>query len=115
MKFNWKKIFPTWKRDEEVRTQNEQLLILVNELTIQAAGLTYSLGVLGNQIEGLRAEAVNLLSAITAQHGGEFIIKSEFFEVLADPNNKNLELKVEREKDGSVELKLAPRPEENNE
>lgn len=108
------KIIPTWKKDEQIRAENLELTKAVQELIYINRGLNSSVGELMRQNDGLKEEAVSLLSAIVCQHGGEFTIKSEFFSVLADPNNSNLRLKLEREEDKSVTLKLVPEQEEED-
>lgn len=108
-----KKLVPTWKTDEVVRAQNIELLTTLRELLEINKGLNMSVGFLHGQNENLREEAVSLLSAITMQHGGELTIKSEFFDVLTDPSNSNLHLKIERQENKSVILKLEPVEEES--
>lgn len=109
------KITPTWKKDEQVRAENAELLKAVEELLSINKGLNTAIGELARQSDGLREEAVTLLSGIVCQHGGELTIKSEFFSALADQNNSNLRLKLERNDDKSITLKLVPEHDEEGE
>lgn len=112
-----KKLLPTWKRDEQLAAENKNLLELISQVMDVNRGLNMSAGELFRQTEGLREESIQLLSAITFQHQGELIVKGEFFDVLAQPVNSNLNLRIERQDGGNVVLKLIPidPPEEEDE
>lgn len=111
-----KKLVPTWKRSKELEEENANLLLLAAQWMDINKGLNLAAGELYRQAENVRAEAIHLLSAIAFQYGGEITVKSEFFNVLAEPGNANLNLRIIKQDDGSVVLKLVeddtPEPEE---
>jgi hypothetical protein len=112
MKFEWRKWIPriTWKSEsEEVLELKETLaevFISAEQLILINRGLNVSIGQFIAEIDNLRAEAVNLLSAITMQHGGKLQVGADFFEVLDDPDGPEVVLKVERQEDNSVTIIL---------
>lgn len=110
-----KKLMPTWTKYEDLISERDKLLDLAQELLNINKGLNTAVGILNLEKEGLRHEAVTLLSAITFQHGGELSVKAEFFDVLEEPGNSNMKLSIQKQEDKSVILKLEQMEEEETE
>ena len=111
---SWKDWIPklTWKKDEVIREENENLLALCDEMNSINKGLNQAVGLLHEQALTIKAEALSVLTALAFQHNGSITIKSEFFAIIDDPNNANLNLNVEKQTDGSVVVKLVSVQEE---
>jgi hypothetical protein len=89
----------TWKTDDEEKTalkaKNEELISLIKQIDSINAGLNVAIGEANSKNEGVKQEAVSLLSAIVLQHGGELTVKHEFREALAsDETNQMLKIDV---------------------
>lgn len=108
---NLKKWIPrvTWKEQpqefKDLQESYNEALGLLSELNNINRGLNGAVGDLMTKIDNLRQEAITLLSAITFQHGGELVVKQEFFDALTSDDN-NLGLKIERQEDKTVILRL---------
>lgn len=95
----------TWEPEPtELKEQLAEMIEAWIELNSINQGLNQSIGHLMRQIENLRVEAHTVLAAITLQHGGDLLIKADFFEALKSQHSSKLSIK--KEEDESVHLTI---------
>lgn len=111
MAWNWKRFIPrvTWKSEAELLVEAKSQLVnssvLLSDCEMSIKALNIALANAQYTIEGMRDEVILLLSAIALQHGGELVVKGEFFESLAD-GTSGLGLRIAVGEDKSRTLKL---------
>jgi hypothetical protein len=111
MGWNLRKLIPrvTWKQEsQEIQELKNDLLgakFVIDEYDMLNRGLQITIANVMGAAYNLRDELHNLLSAIALQHGGELVVKKEFFDSVSE-EGAALSLKAMRNEDGSVTLTL---------
>lgn len=107
MKFNWRSLIPSisWKKD----TEKQELMDLIDQLTAINRGLNMSIGNLVNQMDGLKEEALGLLTSIVLMHGEELIVSKDFMDAAGQGN---LFIKIDKLDSGEISLKVGEQTDE---